>query len=125
MKHSILWIFVVMLVAPAAALADKEAPSAAKQTPESFTSPIRQQCEGDLRKDHTWRAQLEQELRNKVHQDDADLMATNKKHVVMAYAALWIIMVMFVVFMWIRQTDLKKQIASLESDLSAAEDDGA
>jgi hypothetical protein len=125
MKHSILWIFVLMLAAPMAAWADKEQEPSPKQMPDTFTSPIRGQCEGDLRKDHTWRAQLEEELRNKVHQDDADLMATNKKHVVMAYAALWIIVVLFVVFMWIRQTDLKKQIAGLESDLAAAEADDA
>lgn len=125
MKHAILWIFVVMVAAPAAALADKDSDMPSAPAPETFTSPIRQQCEDDLRKDHTWRAQLEQELRNKVHQDDADLMATNRKHVVMAYAALWIMMVFFVVFMWIRQTDLKKQISALERDLAAAEEDEA
>ena len=114
MKHPIFLLFVLMMLgaamaAPAAASAD----SSQKAPPETFTSPIRGQCQDDLRKDHLWRAQLEEELRSKVHQA-----------VVMAYAALWIIVVLFVMFMWIRQGDLKKQIARLEQDIAAAEADG-
>ena len=126
MKHPIFWLLVLTLVGSSvAASADASADKAPSRQPETFTSPIRDQCQADLRKDHTWRAQLEEELRSKVHQADANLMMTNKKHVVMAYAALWIIVVLFVMFMWIRQGDLKKQIARLEQDIAAAEADEA
>jgi hypothetical protein len=59
-------------------------------------------------------------MRPEVHQQDANLMMTNRKHVVMAYTALWILAVVFLVLMWLRQQKLTAEIARLESDLRKA-----
>jgi predicted secreted protein len=81
---------------------------------------LRQQCESALVADAQWRAELKQRLAAEVHQEDARAMLTNRKHVVMAYAALWILVTLFVVFMWMKQRDLRAEIARLEGEIRAA-----
>lgn len=54
------------------------------------------------------------------HQDAANDVAENKKHVIMAYAAMWILAALFLVFMWRRQQALKTEILQLRKDLDAA-----
>ena len=56
----------------------------------------------------------------KLHQDAAARVATNEKHVILAYAAMWLAAVGFLVFLWRRQQGLKDQIARLTSDLDKA-----
>jgi cell division protein FtsL len=90
------------------------------------TEALRQQCQNALRADVQWRAELKQQLAAEVHHEDARAMLTNRKHVVMAYAALWILVALFVLFMWLKQKDLKAEIARLESEIRAAtKDSGA
>jgi len=48
---------------------------------------------------------------------------SNEKHVIYAYAALWIIAAGFVIFLWRRQQALTAEIAGLRRDLEAAADD--
>jgi hypothetical protein len=88
--------------------------------PDKYDSPMRAQCMDELRKDKGWRAGLKGELRLEVHQEEATLIANNKKHVYMAYAALWIIVVIFVVFGWRRQRALRAEIERLQADVAAA-----
>ncbi len=85
-----------------------------------YTSAMRAQCEAELAKDKRWSAELSDSLRPSVHQADTNLMMTNKKHVVMAYAALWVCAVVFVVLLWLRQQKLSAEIARLEADLKKA-----
>ena len=54
------------------------------------------------------------------HTQAADQIAENERHVIMAYAAMWIVAVLFVVFLWRRQQTLKTEIAQLRKDLEAA-----
>ena len=54
------------------------------------------------------------------HQKAADDVAMNEKHVIMAYAAMWILSVIFVVFLFTKQRGLKLEIATLKRDLEAA-----
>lgn len=70
--------------------------------------------------DAQWRAELKRELASEVHTEDAQAMLTNKRHVVMAYAALWILVLVFAVFLWMRQRGLKAEIARLERDIAQA-----
>lgn len=66
-------------------------------------------------------------------QRDADTLAAheaanaqvqeNERHVIYAYAAMWIVAALFVIFLWRRQQALKGEIASLRRDLDAAEGD--
>ncbi|MFO1533991.1 MAG: hypothetical protein ABR562_10065, partial [Thermoplasmatota archaeon] len=56
----------------------------------------------------------------KQHQDAALAIAKNEKHVILAYAAMWVIAAGFVLFLWRRQQHLKTEIAQLRRDLDAA-----
>ncbi|HEY1547778.1 MAG TPA: hypothetical protein VGG28_08160 [Kofleriaceae bacterium] len=44
----------------------------------------------------------------------------NEAHVIYAYAALWVIAALFVIFLFFRQQALKAEIATLRRDLEAA-----
>jgi hypothetical protein len=57
------------------------------------------------------------------HIHAAETVATNQKHVIAAYAAMWIAAVVFLVFLWRRQQGLKAQIDRLSHDLEAATKD--
>lgn len=114
MKQLIL-SFVLLLVATLAA------PAAAQVTGDGpYQSPMRDQCTAELEKDAGWRAELVQDLRAVVHEQDAALMLRNKQHVVAAYAVIWGLAVVFVVFVWLRQRKLAAEIERLERELEKA-----
>ncbi len=85
-------------------------------------------CESEFRKDKVWQAQwksvMKKDLKPEVHETEARRISTNNKHVVMAYAGLWIIVVGFLVMMFLRQGKLQNEIARLESELKKAVDEG-
>lgn len=54
------------------------------------------------------------------HEHAAKAIAKNQKHVVLAYAALWLLAAGFLLFLWRRQQALKTEIANLKRDLDAA-----
>ncbi len=56
----------------------------------------------------------------KQHRDAAAAIAKNEKHVLLAYAAMWLVAAAFLMFMWRRQQGLKTEIAQLKRDLEAA-----
>jgi len=85
-----------------------------------YESPMREQCTEELRKDARWRAELRNQLRDDVHAEDANLMLRNKRHVVIAYAAIWILAVGFLVLMWWRQRALKSEIEQLRQEVRRA-----
>ncbi len=98
-----------------------------------YVSPIREACTEAMRHDLAWRSQIRTkhllpqvraeiraELRPDVHAEDTALILKNRRHVVMAYAALWIIVVIFVVALWIRQRNLFREIGELETQLARA-----
>jgi hypothetical protein len=58
------------------------------------------------------------------HQEAQADVATNKRHVIMAYAAMWLAAAGFVLFLWRRQQALKIEIAQLRRDLDAATKEG-
>ncbi len=57
------------------------------------------------------------------HSDSQADVATNKKHVLMAYIAMWLVAAGFLIFMWRKQQGLKLEIANLRRDLDAATKD--
>lgn len=59
------------------------------------------------------------------HDQAAAEVATNKRHVILAYAALWVLAAIFLVVLWRRQQGLKSQIAELKRDLDAAVKDAS
>ncbi len=58
------------------------------------------------------------------HTDSQTDVATNKRHVLMAYIAMWLVAAGFVIFMWRKQQSLKLEIDKLRADLDAATKDG-
>ncbi|MBA2544913.1 MAG: hypothetical protein H0V17_35045 [Deltaproteobacteria bacterium] len=57
------------------------------------------------------------------HGDSQADVAKNKKHVLMAYIAMWLVAAGFVMFLWRKQQALKVEIANLRRDLDAATKD--
>lgn len=54
------------------------------------------------------------------HQDAYAHIQKNERHVIFAYAALWLIAGGFVLWMWRRQVALRTEIAALRRELEAA-----
>jgi hypothetical protein len=54
------------------------------------------------------------------HEQAAANIAENERHVLLAYAAMWIIAALFVLYLWRRQQALRVEIAQLRKDLDAA-----
>lgn len=57
------------------------------------------------------------------HVEAAGKIAKNQKHVILAYAAMWVVAAAFVLFLWRRQQHLKTEIAQLRRDLDTATKD--
>lgn len=57
----------------------------------------------------------------KFHTDAQEAIAKNEKHVILAYAAMWILAIGFVVYLWRRQQRLTAEILQLRKELEAAE----
>jgi len=58
------------------------------------------------------------------HETAAKAIAKNERHVILAYAAMWVVAALFVLFLWRRQQALKLEIAHLRRDLDVATKDG-
>lgn len=95
-------------------------PDAPKSTEPPYESHARQQCENELAKDHAWWFNLEARLRAQIHRQAAKEISTNNRHVVLAYGAMWLAAIGFVVVMWRRQQALKAEIARLARELDKA-----
>ena len=53
------------------------------------------------------------------HKDAYDHVQKNERHVIYAYAALWLVAAAFVIWMWRRQLALRTEIAALRRELEA------
>jgi len=56
----------------------------------------------------------------KTHLDAAEHVAKNERHVILAYAAMWVIAAGFLAFLWWRQQKLRAEIAQLRRELDEA-----
>ena len=83
-------------------------------------SPLREKCDAALRGDAGWMASFKAEIRPGVHKEETGRMLNNNRHVVIAYAIIWIFTVAFVAFIWIRQQKLNGEITRLEAELRRA-----
>ncbi len=97
-----------------------------ERSPEApYVSPDRDRCEIELRKDLAWYATLKLQLRDDVHADESATFTRNNRHVIIAYIAIWVLTVGFVVMMFLRQGRLQAEVARLSSELARATKDGA
>jgi prophage DNA circulation protein len=118
--------------APAAAAAPA-APAAPAAAPGDAAS-ARAQCTAAMNADPTFAAEIvkiadasaalkrDQETLA-AHTDAYAHIQKNERHVIYAYAAMWIIAAGFVIFLWRRQQGLQAEIAQLQRDLEAAASD--
>jgi sulfur relay (sulfurtransferase) DsrF/TusC family protein len=81
---------------------------------------MRDACITELAKDAVIQVACMTQYSDEFHDQDAKQVTKNNKHVVMAYAALWAIVAIFVVGMWLRQRKLSEQILQLEAELKKA-----
>lgn len=95
------------------------------KSPPPYQAPadVRAQCDAELAKDATWRAQLEEEFIYEFHDQQSTVLLNNKRHVVMAYAAIWILTIGFVVITWLRQRRLTDEITRLRAEVDRATKD--
>ena len=88
---------------------------------------LRQICADAMNADKTFAQDIVRTVSAKTaqaHLDAAKEIATNERHVILAYAAMWLVAAAFVIFLWRRQQLLRTEIARLRKDLDAAAAEG-
>jgi hypothetical protein len=116
----------------AAAPADSAAPPAPAPAAPAASNP-RDACTAAMNADPQFAASIIKIADERAAQKrDADTVAAhvdanfhvqkNERHVIYAYAGMWIIAAGFVIFLWRRQQALRLEIAHLRRDLDAAAD---
>jgi len=92
-----------------------------------YTSPMRDQCAAELKKDSTWMAELRAHYDGRLSYDfqtrNSRSFTRNKQHVIGAYAAILVILVGFVVTLLLRQRKLQDEIDRLREDVDRAAND--
>lgn len=90
------------------------------QSPGPYVSEVRDQCIEEMAKDAQIRVACMSQYSDEYHEQDARQATKNKQFVVAAYAALWAIVAIFVVILWLRQRKLSAEITRLETELKKA-----
>jgi CcmD family protein len=110
-------IFVVVLLALLGGVAHAIEPKEPSPSDAPYVSPDRAKCEVEISKDLGWYAELKLQLKDDVHQDEYATFKRNNQHVIIAYAAIWVLTVGFAVLMWMRQKGLHAELARLKADI--------
>lgn len=116
MRISILIAFLMVLGFGGAAFAQGH-----PVTPEE--AAMRKTCADAMNADPTFAQSIVETINAdtaRQHAKAADAIAKNEKHVLGAYAAMWVLAAAFLIFMWRRQQKLSGEIAQLKRDLEAA-----
>lgn len=100
------------------------APAAGATTEGGTPLALKHSCMAAINSDQQWtdelRAAVQKHMTYDAHNAEATLIATNQRHVIMAYAALWLAAVGFLVLQWRKQQALREQLEALRRDLDAA-----
>jgi len=89
-------------------------------SPAPYVSEVRDQCISEMTKDAQIKVACMNDYSADYHEQDARQATMNKQFVVVAYAAIWAILAIFVVVMWLRQRKLSDEITRLEAELKKA-----
>jgi CcmD family protein len=95
-------------------------PALAQEPVNEYHSPLRATWRDEVRKDPGLKADIEGALREAVHRNETATFTRNNKHVVIAYAAIWVLTIGFVVLLFLRQGKLKAEIERLHRELGKA-----
>jgi len=124
-------LLVAIVVAVSSVAAAQPAGDSAPPAPSSGASAARQACTEAMNADPEFAksilATVDKQLDAQTvaaHEEAQQHIQRNERHVVLAYAALWVIAAGFVVFLWRRQGALRGEIEQLRRDLEAAGKDG-
>jgi hypothetical protein len=89
--------------------------------------PARKACTDAMNADPTFAKSILATVDKQIDQRTIDAhnmaaaqIAENERHVIYAYAAMWILAAAFVGFLWYRQQMLKAELAALRRELDAA-----
>ena len=116
-------LLVLGLALPAVALAQPAPPPSAVKDPQQ----ARQACVDAMNADPMFAnsiIKIANEQTAETHMRAANAVAKNEHHVILAYAAMWVVAALFVIFLWRRQQALNAEIAALRRDLDAATKEG-
>lgn len=94
--------------------------SAQVKGPAPYASEMRDECIAEMEKDARILAACEESHSSKYQVQDAKRAVKDKQFVVAAYAAIWAILAIFVIIMWLRQRKLSVEITRLETELKKA-----
>jgi CcmD family protein len=126
MKTKIHTAFVVLMLlcAPVVAAAQEVPATGGAEGPSQIhLTPKQQECIQEIKNDPSFNALIEENARYAFHRDETSKLTRNNDHVVMAYAAIWVLTVFFVVLVFLRQSKLKAELARLQADLARATKD--
>jgi len=132
--RTVLVLLLVLVVAPLTALAQPGPPPPPAE-PARTPAELRKICTDAMNADKTFAeaivttadknaAEKRLQLDQQQHETAAAAVAKNERHVIMAYAAMWLVAVGFVLFLWRRQQLLKSELLMLRRDLEAATKEG-
>ena len=82
-------------------------------------------CATAIEDDADWQADITNRFERKAHQQAAQKITTNERHVFLAYGAIWVMVAGLVGVMWLRQQRLSAEIARLTAQLKRIEDEDA
>lgn len=94
---------------------------------DAATAAKRKACADAMNADPSFALAIVETVNKKTaaqHVEAAGKIAKNERHVILAYAAMWVVAAAFVLFLWRRQQHLKTEIAQLRRDLDVATKDG-
>jgi CcmD family protein len=115
-KLHIALVVLFLVGAPVVALAQPAAPA---------LTPKQEECLQEIKNDPSFNAFIEEGARYAFHRDETSKLTRNNEHVVLAYAAIWVLTVFFVVLVFLRQGKLKAELARLQAEVARATKDQA
>jgi hypothetical protein len=125
-------LFVLLAITSAVYADEQPVPADRPGHPTYNVSDARKACTDAMNSDPVFAQDIIATVDKKADQRiiDAEMFAakriqTNEKHVIYAYAAMWIVAALFVAFLWMRQQALKSEIAQLRRDVEAAAKENA
>ena len=92
-------------------------PATKPATAKDEISPEIKECLNALKRTKT---KTYAKIKVAIHQEEADRIANNNRHVTLGYSAFLILLILFVVGLWRRQQRLVREIESLERDVARA-----
>ncbi|MEO6772273.1 MAG: hypothetical protein ABI467_04535 [Kofleriaceae bacterium] len=105
------------------------APAAPPGATAAQVAALEQTCADAMNADPNFAKSIELTINKQLDQQTIDAhvdalhhIQKNENHVIYAYAAMWVIAALLLVFLFLRQQALKTEIAALKRDLSRAED---